>query len=306
MPLRHKELETGLILNLSGKDQSLTDADHALLRRARVVRVDPSDSCNAACVFCESSFNARGARLPLAVFEEALPSIAKSPHLATIQFGCTYEPTIRKDFSAFGRALEASGVGRLAAEVMIVSNCWLLHRHDVRPFVAAGLNKLHVSLHSHEREEFIAVMGRDDLPQVSENLKRFKGEHPHVPISAVCVVNTLNAGAPMDFARWAFFDIGVDYLRFTRANIVGNVVNSPAKAALDKLPLGSGFQLTDEAWREFTAKLGGVASIGLDCLESTQHLKNSAISVDALRLKRKGAPMEHVAIRQARLERVGA
>ncbi len=300
MPIRHRQLETGLVLNLSGKDQSLTAKDHELLRRGRVLRIDPSNSCNATCVFCESSFDSRGARLPLEVFDEAMKSLVQSPDLDTVQFGCTYEPTIRKDFSAFGEALLAARAPPRATTIAIVSNCWLLHRHDMEPFVRAGLSKLHVSLHSHEEKEFVAVMGRDQLGQVSANLKDFKARYPHVPISAVCVVNTLNAGAPLDFARWAFFDIGVDYLRFTRANILGVQPNSPAKEALEGQAPGTTYELGDEAWGEFVAKTLGVSRIGLDVLESKQHLKNSRISVDTLRLKRRGAPQEATAIRQAR------
>jgi sulfatase maturation enzyme AslB (radical SAM superfamily) len=298
MPLRRRELATGLVLNLSGKDQSLTAQDHDLLRRASVVRIDPSNSCNATCVFCDSSFSARGARLPLAVFEEALDSLAGSPHLDTLQFGCTYEPTIRKDFSAFGRALERSGAGLKAQTVTIVSNCWLLHRHDLEPFVRAGLNKLHVSLHAHEAAAFEQVMGKPELDRVAANLKAFKAAWPDVPVSAVCVVNRLNAAEPLAFARWAFFELGVDYLRFTRAKVMGDKPNSPAKAALQALAPGQGYELDDEAWRAFAVQVAGAPGIGLDLIEGEQNLKNSRIVVDALRLKRKGWPMEAVASRR--------
>lgn len=300
MPIRHKQLSTGLVLNLEGRDQALDAADHDLLRQARVLRVDPSNSCNAACVFCESSFNHRGARLPLEVFEAALGSLEQSPVLDTLQFGCTYEPTIRKDFSTFGRLLEGRRFRRPPETLSIVSNCWILDRHDMEPFVRGGLNKLHVSLHSHTRDEFKAVMGHDHLEQVSATLRRFKARHPHVVISAVCVVNTLNAGAPLDFARWAFFEIGVDYLRFTRAQVFGDRRNSPAKAALEASPAGYSFELSDEAWTEFALRLEGVEREGLDLLESKQNLKNSAITVDTLRLKRRDAVSEITALRRAR------
>ena len=299
MPIRQRELASGLVLNLSGKDQSLDDRDHELLRRGRVLRVDPSNSCNAACVFCESSFSSRGARLPLAVFEEALATLGRSPFLDTLQFGCTYEPTIRKDFSEFGRILERTRLDRIPDTLSIVSNCWLLDRHDLEPFVKGGLNKLHVSLHSHEAREFEAVMGHDYLSRVTENLKGFKSRFPHVVVSAVCVVNTLNVGAPLDFARWAFSEVGVDYLRFTRANIVGKSPASPAMAALEQLPAGSSYEVSDDAWSAFVARARDVKRLGLELLESRQNLKNSAITVDALRLKRRGAPSEVTAIRLA-------
>lgn len=300
MPIRHKRLSTGLVLNLDGRTQSLDDADHAMLREAAVLRVDPSNACNAVCVFCESSFNTKGSRLPLEVFDQALADIAQSPRLNTLQFGCTFEPTIRKDFSEFGRLLEKHRFLSQPETLSIVSNCWILDRYDMAPFVRGGLNKLHVSLHAHERDTFEKVMGHDYLERVSQTLKRFKASHRHVVISAVCVVNTLNAEAPEDFARWAFHDVGVDYLRFTRAQIYGDRKDSPAKAALVGKPEGFSFELTDEAWLEFARRLEGVASLGLDLLVSKQHLKNSALSVDALRLKRTGAPNEAIALRRAR------
>lgn len=302
MPLRRRELAAGLVLNLSGKDQALTAEDHELLRRASVVRIDPSNSCNAACVFCDSSFSARGARLPLQVFEEALESLARSPHLDTLQFGCTYEPTIRKDFAEFGRALERSGAGLKAQTVAIVSNCWLLHRHDLGPFARAGLNKLHVSLHAHEPDAFAAVMGKPELDRVAANLKAFKAACPHVPVSAVCVVNRLNAEDPAGFARWAFFEVGVDYLRFTRAKVAGDRPSSPARAALQALPPGESYELDDDQWRAFALKLARAPALGLDLIEGEQNLKNSRIAVDALRLKRRGAPMEAVATRRGEAE----
>ena len=299
MGIRHKRLETGIVVNLSGRDQALTDRDHAVLRDAHVLRIDPSNSCNAACVFCESAFNARGARLPLEVFAEALRSVEKSALLDTLQFGCTYEPTIRKDFTRFGELLADARLDPGPEFISIVSNCWLLHRHDLEPFVLAGLNKLHVSLHAHERDEFKAVMGHDQLDQTVANLQDFKRRFPGVSISAVCVVNRLNARAPADFARWAFHEVGVDYLRFTRAQIAGDRVNSPAKAALAEDGVPS-FEVDDATWADFVAEARSVNKVGLLMEQSHQNLKNSAIKVDALRIRRQDAPSEVVAMRASR------
>jgi sulfatase maturation enzyme AslB (radical SAM superfamily) len=300
MAIRHKRLSTGLVLNLDGRTQPFDEGDRALLREASIVRIDPSNACNAECVFCESSFNSEAKRLPLELFDEALGELERSPNLNTLQFGCTYEPTIRREFSDFGRLLERRRFVSQPETLSIVSNCWILDRYDLGPFVRGGLNKLHVSVHAHEPETYRQVMGRDHLERVARTLRAVKAEHPQVVVSAVCVVNSLNVRDPLGFARWAFQEVGVDYLRFTRAQIFGDRADSPALAALADKPQGFTYEVSDAQWAEFARELEDVGALGLELQVSQQRLKNGDFSVDALRIRRAGAPSEINALRASR------
>jgi GTP 3',8-cyclase len=155
------------------------------------LRVSVTDRCNFRCQYC---MPAEGLpwlqREEILSFEEIERLVALFARLGVTDVRLTGgEPLVRRDFPRLAAKLSLiDGVEDLS----VTTNGFLLER-DADALVAAGIQRVNVSIDSLQRDRFYAMTRRDALPQVLRGLEAL-ARHSHVTVK-------VNAVAMRDFSE---------------------------------------------------------------------------------------------------------
>ena len=155
-------------------DQLLHDA-HG--RRISDLRVSVTDRCNFRCQYCMPADGLPWlARTEILTFEEIERLIGLFVGLGVNDVRLTGgEPLVRRDFPQLVSMLaRIDGLDDLS----LTTNGYLLER-DADAVVAAGIDRVNVSVDSLQRDRFYAITRRDALPQVMRGLDAL-ARHPEV------------------------------------------------------------------------------------------------------------------------------
>ncbi|HMD50818.1 MAG TPA: GTP 3',8-cyclase MoaA, partial [Bryobacteraceae bacterium] len=152
------------------------------------LRISVTDRCNIRCFYCMPEDNVNYVpREELLSFEEIERFVRVAASLGVTKIRVTGgEPLVRKDLPVLIRKLAAiPGIRDLA----LTTNGVLLARH-AEALYEAGLRRLNVHLDTLDRERFLRITRRDDLPKVLEGLDVAQrlGFGP-IKINAVAVKN---------------------------------------------------------------------------------------------------------------------
>ena len=178
-------------------------------RRISDLRVSVTDRCNFRCQYC---MPAEGLpwleRSEILSFEEIARLVALMAEMGVEDLRLTGgEPLVRREFPRLVSML--SRVEGLK-DVSLTTNGYLLER-DADALVAAGINRVNVSIDSLQRDRFFQMTRRDSLPQVLAGLEAI-AKHPEVsPIKVNAVAMrgfTEEEALPFaDFARSTAFQV---------------------------------------------------------------------------------------------------
>jgi cyclic pyranopterin phosphate synthase len=161
-------------------------------RRISDLRVSVTDRCNFRCQYCMPADGLPWLeRSALLSFEEIERLVRVFAGMGVDELRLTGgEPLVRKDFPKLVEMLAAvPGLNDLS----LTTNGYLLER-DAEALVAAGIQRVNVSIDSLQRDRFFEITRRDSLPQVLRGLEALAA-HPSVhPIK-------VNAVAMRDFTE---------------------------------------------------------------------------------------------------------
>ena len=152
------------------------------------LRISVTDRCNIRCFYCMPEDNVDYvAREEILSFEEIERFVRVAVSLGVTKLRITGgEPLVRKDLAVL--------IGKLAAlpgikDVALTTNGVLLARH-AQALYDAGLRRLNVHMDTLDRNRFLRITRRDDLPKVLEGLEKARriGFGP-IKINAVAVKN---------------------------------------------------------------------------------------------------------------------
>src|SRR6059058_2732702 len=141
------------------------------------LRVSVTDRCNFRCQYC---MPAEGLpwleRSEILSFEEITRLVRLFAEMGVGDVRLTGgEPLVRRDFPALVQMLAAiDGIEDLS----VTTNGYLLER-DAAALVAAGVDRVNVSIDSLQRDKFFEMTRRDALPQVLRGLDALAA-HPEV------------------------------------------------------------------------------------------------------------------------------
>lgn len=152
------------------------------------LRISVTDRCNIRCFYCMPEDGVKFMpREEILSFEEIERFARVAASLGVTKLRITGgEPLVRKDLPVLIRRLSAiPGIHDLA----LTTNGVLLAEH-AESLYAAGLRRLNVHVDTLDRERFLRITRRDDLPRVLEGLEiaRRLGFGP-IKINAVAVKN---------------------------------------------------------------------------------------------------------------------
>jgi cyclic pyranopterin phosphate synthase len=155
------------------------------------LRVSVTDRCNFRCQYC---MPAEGLpwleREAILSFEEIERIVSLLVRMGVTDVRLTGgEPLVRRDFPTLVAKL--SLIDGLA-DLSVTTNGFLLER-DADALVAAGVQRVNVSIDSLQRDRFYAMTRRDALPRVLAGLEAL-GRHPQLTVK-------VNAVAMRDFTE---------------------------------------------------------------------------------------------------------
>ena len=171
-------------------------------RRITDLRVSVTDRCNFRCQYC---MPAEGLpwlqRSEVLSFEEIERLVRVMVSMGIEDLRLTGgEPLVRRDFPALaGMLARIEGL----EDISLTTNGYLLER-DADALVAAGIDRVNVSIDSLQRDRFFQMTRRDALPQVLRGLEAL-ARHPEVhpiKINAVAMRGFTEQEA-IPFARFA-------------------------------------------------------------------------------------------------------
>jgi GTP 3',8-cyclase len=173
------------------------------------LRVSVTDRCNFRCQYCMPADGLPWLeREEILSFEEIERVVALLAEMGVSDIRLTGgEPLVRRDFPALAARLAAvDGVEDLS----LTTNGYLLER-DAAALVAAGIDRVNVSIDSLQRDRFFHMTRRDALPQVLRGLEAI-ARHPEVwPIKVNAVAMrgfTEEEALPFaEFARSTAFQV---------------------------------------------------------------------------------------------------
>src|SRR3954452_21069645 len=178
-------------------------------RRITDLRVSVTDKCNFRCQYC---MPAEGLpwldRDEILSFEEIERIVALLASMGVSDVRLTGgEPLVRRDFPVLvSKLAQVEGIQDLS----LTTNGYLLER-DADALVAAGVDRVNVSIASLQRDRFFFITRRDSLPQVMRGLEAL-ARHPEVhPIKVNAVAMrgfTEEEALPFaEFARTSAFQV---------------------------------------------------------------------------------------------------
>jgi cyclic pyranopterin phosphate synthase len=146
-------------------------------RQIRDLRVSVTDRCNFRCQYCMPADGLPWLeRKEILTFEEIERLVRLFVELGVEDLRLTGgEPLVRREFPKLLGML--AGIEGLR-DVSLTTNGYLLER-DADALVAAGLQRINVSIDTLQRDRFFQLTRRDALPQVMRGLHAIAG-HPEV------------------------------------------------------------------------------------------------------------------------------
>jgi cyclic pyranopterin phosphate synthase len=178
-------------------------------RRISDLRVSVTDRCNFRCQYCMPADGLPWLeRSALLTFEEIERLVRVFASMGVDELRLTGgEPLVRRDFPRLVEMLTRVPGLR---DVSLTTNGYLLER-DAEALVAAGIQRVNVSIDSLQRDRFFHITRRDSLPQVLRGLEAL-ARHPEVhPIKVNAVAMrgfTEEEALPFaEFARTTAFQV---------------------------------------------------------------------------------------------------
>jgi len=169
-------------------------------RRFSYLRLSVTDACNFRCVYClPNGYKKSPQEQDPLDLNEITNLISAFAEMGTVKVRLTGgEPTLRDDFLEI-----ASSVSRIPGikQVGVSTNGFRL-RKLAKPFRAAGVTAINVSVDTLDAKKFSEITGTDKLGAVLEGIEEaLNAGFPEIKVNAV-LLSGLNDNAIDDFLNW--------------------------------------------------------------------------------------------------------
>jgi molybdenum cofactor biosynthesis enzyme MoaA len=151
------------------------------------LRFDPNNTCNLHCVYCH---NHRSDEIidtdQLADFLQT-----KVVSVGVFQVGCVMEPTLDKRLADI-MLIVARTPAKPVNDYILQTNGILLHTHDYKKMIDAGLTRLSVSMDAADSQIQKSLRGGMSIQKVIRNVEGFRKECPQVSVEFITTVTRAN------------------------------------------------------------------------------------------------------------------
>lgn len=223
------------------------------LSKVEKIRFDPVNVCNLACVFCTSDLKVKHAQITPDSLKIILQRISKTCRRITV--GCGYEPLMAPNIELYFKAIEE--VEFLEKPVInLITNGLLLGNRKIDLF-AKNLSWIHISIHSHNKENFEKIEKKANFDNLISNVKSIRNKFTDLNIHIEFVANKINMLDVEEFIPWAFTELKADSVNIKRVTTGAYHFRS---YLADSISEGGGdtLGLTDNEWEIITKQVQSV------------------------------------------------
>ena len=221
------------------------------LSKVEKIRFDPVNVCNLACVFCTTDLKVKHAQISPDSLQSILHRISQTCH--RISCGCGYEPLMAKNIEEYIQTIKkvVNGEFLIKPKVNMVTNGLLLGQRNLDSFIEY-LDWIHISVHSHKKENFEKIERRANFDTLVSNIKNIRKKYTDLNIHIEFVVNQENKEDVEEFTHWAFEELQVDSINLRRINVASF---HPKSYLADSLIAKKSIGLSDEEWSTIYRKI---------------------------------------------------
>ena len=285
-------------------------------RNINYMRISTTDRCNLRCTYCMPDGISCIPMAEILTYEEIAVVCAQAAALGIDRFKITGgEPLVRKGCAGLIEMIRRIDGVR---QITLTTNGILLGDY-LDDLLRAGMDAVNISLDTMDRDQYLAITGRDELEKVLSSIRLAAGR---VPVKINCVIQKgMNEDAPVRLAGLAR-ELPVD-VRFIEMMPIGEGKTRksvPGEAVLQKIEAAFGKSVPDETvhgngpavyyrFEGFTGSIGLISAVHgkfcADCnrlrLTSTGDLKPCLCYADTVPLKgilRDGLPLKEERLRE--------
>tara|TARA_Y100000590_G_scaffold469825_1_gene660006 strand:- start:11298 stop:12230 length:933 start_codon:yes stop_codon:yes gene_type:complete len=214
------------------------------LSKVEKIRFDPVNTCNLACIFCTTDLKVKHAQISPDAFQSILHRVSQTCH--RISCGCGFEPLMAKNIEEYIQTIKkvVNNEFPIEPKVNMVTNGLLLGKRNLDSFLEY-LDWLHISVHSHRKENFETIEKRANFDTLVSNIKNIRKKYTELNIHIEFVVNQANKEDVGEFVEWAFEELQVDSINLRRVAVES--FHSRSYLA-DSINAGDSLGLSDEEW----------------------------------------------------------
>jgi sulfatase maturation enzyme AslB (radical SAM superfamily) len=223
------------------------------LSKVEKIRFDPVNVCNLACVFCTSDLKAKHAQISPNSLKLILRQVSKTCRRITV--GCGYEPLMATNIDEYFQVIQEI-VGSEFLErptINLITNGLLLGNRNVSLF-ADNLSWIHISVHSHIKENFEKIEKRAKFESLVSNINKIRSDFPALNIHIEYVANRINMKDVENFIPWVFNELKADSLNIKRV-ATGSFHSKSYLADSILSQGGDNLGLTDEEWKSISEQV---------------------------------------------------
>ena len=162
--------------------------------RLKKLYIEPTNQCNLTCRTCiRNAWDEPVGQMDDATFTHILNGLHDFPSFPTVLFGGFGEPLLHPRIAEMVAQVKSLGI-----PVELITNGTLLTEDLSRRLITAGLDVLWVSLDGATPESFADVRLGAELPEIVENVARFRdihwssqGQLPHIGIIFVAMESNI-------------------------------------------------------------------------------------------------------------------
>lgn len=220
------------------------------LSKVKKIRIDPVNVCNLACVFCTSDLTVKHAQISPDIIEAILRRISQT--CVRISVGCVYEPLMAKNIEEYIQIIQkvVSDEFPKKPKLNMVTNGLLLGKRKLD--FLEYLDWVHISVHSHQKENFEKIEKKANFDTLISNVKNIRKKYINLNIHMEFVVNQKNKNDVEGFIHWAFDELHVDSINLRRISM--NSFHTKSHLA-DSMIAKDALGLSDEEWYSVSRKI---------------------------------------------------
>ena len=213
-------------------------------------RFDPVNTCNLACIFCTSDLQARHSQISPISFESILKRVSNSCRRVSI--GCSYEPLMAKNIDEYLNITKKIISEKFTHKpvVTMITNGLLIGKRKLENL--DFLDWIHISVHSHLKENFEKIERKAKFENLVSNIKNIRERFQNLNIHIEFVANKENMNDIEGFIPWAFSELKVDSLNIRRVSTESYAPRSFLEQSIkDNIVLG----LEDNEWKDIQSRV---------------------------------------------------
>lgn len=214
------------------------------------LRIDPINKCNLQCIFCTTNLQEEHSQIEIKYLSQILNKISKT--CQRISLGCHFEPLMAKNIDEYLDVIDKTVKNFFKNKpiVTMVTNGLLLDKRNIN--LIEILDWIHISVHSHKKENFELIEKNAKFETLVKNIKYIRNKFKNLNIHIEFVANKKNKNDIEEFIPWALNELNVNSLNIRR---VGTKYYAPNSYLEKSINNNQDLSISDTEWINIEKKI---------------------------------------------------